>query len=529
MKSQWPEMLKTAINGSFNNKYFKSLLKVLFAIALLPLTIGSFGQTLGTYPDATVIAGQNTTVTPGAAPTNTTSVVAYTKTNFSGLLTVNPTTGVVTITDAMQAGIFPVTVKAFGSVNTTTTFNLTVTNPACSQGLFLGNTEVSVGNSPRKVAVADFNGDGRQDIVTANTSSLSIRLGNGTGGFTGTTEVAVSVPQEVAIGDFNGDGRQDIVVVSPSNSSHKVSIFLGNGSGGFTGPFWTIVGTRFNNVAVGDFNGDGRQDLALVNYWTNTVSICLGDGTGSFVVTTEVGVGPEPQDVVVGDFNDDGLQDIATANSRNNTASIRLGDGLGGFSGTTSIPVGTKPQSMAIGDFNSDGNQDFVTANYGSSTVSLRLGDGAGGFSLTTNIGVVTGATEVVVGDFNGDGNQDVATVIPENDKVAIRLGNGAGGFSGTTNLSVGADPSGIAIGDFNDDGKLDIAAPNRGFYSNFSNTVSILLGGAAEINLQGNSVDIADGDNIPSMADHTDFGTVTGVGNEIVRTFTIQNIGTTD
>ena len=101
------------------------------------------------------------------------------------------------------------------------------------------------------------------------------------------------------------------------------------------------VGSGPMSVAIGDFNGDGKQDLAVANFRSGTVSIRLGDGLGGFSGSTEVSVGSIPESVAIGDFNGDGKQDLAVANADSDTVSIRLGDGLGGFSGSTEVSVGT--------------------------------------------------------------------------------------------------------------------------------------------------------------------------------------------
>jgi len=224
-----------------------------FCIAILVLSIlvsaiTTTAQTLGNYPNVTVVAGQNTTVTPGAAPTTTTSAVAYTHSRFTGVLIVNPTSSAVSVTNAKPAGTYTITVKAFGADTASRTFTLTVANPPCSQAFFGGNNEVSVGNNPRSVAVGDFNGDGKQDMAVTNTNNgtVSIRLGNGLGGFSGNTNVVVgSSPESVAVGDFNGDGKQDIVTADyfdPNSSS--ISIRLGAEGGTNT---WLGLSTDWNS------------------------------------------------------------------------------------------------------------------------------------------------------------------------------------------------------------------------------------------------------------------------------------------
>jgi hypothetical protein len=477
------------------------------------------GPILGNYNSLAISAGANTTITPSAAPANTNAIVAFTHTNFTGTLVVDPATGVLTVNDAKPAGTYTVTVKAFGNLGytVTTSFVLTVNDPLCSNSDFTVYTPVSAGTNPRSVAVGDFNVDGNQDIAVANEGSqtVSILLGNGAGGFSGSTDVNVGVnPGSVSVGDFNGDGNQDIAVAN--GGSNTVSIRLGDGSGVFSGTTNLSVGVSPRSVAIGDFNGDGKQDIAAANGGGNTVSIRLGDGSGGFNGSTNVSVGAAPLAVAIGDFNGDGKQDIATANYGTDAVSIRLGDGTGGFSGSINVSVSYDPFALAIGDFNGDGKQDIATANYGGNSVSIRLGDGSGGFSGSTDISAGIGPIAVAVGDFNGDGKQDIATANAGSHIVSILLGDGTGGFSGSTNLSVGSTPVDVAIGDFNGDGKQDIAAANSQ-----SHTVSILLGGAVETGLKGNGIPIADGDTTPAANDHTDFGE--GV---FIRTFTIENTG---
>ena len=136
-----------------------------------------------------------------------------------------------------------------------------------------------------------------------------------------------------------------------------------------------------NSVAIGDFNGDGMQDFAAVNYAGSNVSVRLGDGSGGFTspATPEVTVDVGPNLVAIADLNGDGIQDLATANLFSNDVSIRLGDGSVGFAppalpATPEVAVGVRPTTVAIGDFNNDGIQDFATANIQSNNVSIRLG-----------------------------------------------------------------------------------------------------------------------------------------------------------
>ncbi len=477
--------------------------------------------TLGVYPGAGVIAGGNTTITPDAAPVGATQLMVAANTNFTGVLTADPTTGVVSVIDAKQTGVYSVTVTAFNSNGSTTaTFTLTVTDPQSCQALFSGTTSVSALSGAHSIGIGDFNGDGIQDLATANfnTSLVSIRLGDGLGGFSGSTNITTgSGAIAVAIGDFNGDGKQDLAAAN--YDVNTVSIRLGDGAGGFSGSTNVSVGASPTAVAIGDFNSDGKQDFVAANRFANTVSIRLGDGVGGFSGSTEIAVGANPRGVTVGDFNGDGKQDIAVANNGANTVSICLGDGLGGFGSATNITVGSAPYAVAIGDFNEDGFQDLAVANGTSNTVSIRLGDGMGGFNGSTDLAVGTQPWFVAVGDFNGDGNQDFASANAASNTVSIYLGDGAGNFNLSANLSMGSAPRSVAVGDFNSDGKQDLVASN--FIT--SGTLTVRLGVNNEINVQGNGMDIADGDNTPSTNDHTDYGAV-DINTGLARTFTIQN-----
>src|ERR1039458_1289360 len=166
----------------------------------------------------------------------------------------------------------------------------------------------AVGTSPRSVAVGDFNGDGKPDLALANESSnnVTVLLDDGSGGFTaapGSPFAAGANPFFVAVGDFNGDGKPDLAVANWS--SNNVTVLLGNGSGGFTAasgsPF--AVGLLPISVAVGDFNGDGKPDLAVANEASNNVTVLLGNGSGGFTAASgsPFAAGANPYSLAVGD------------------------------------------------------------------------------------------------------------------------------------------------------------------------------------------------------------------------------------
>lgn len=326
-------------------------------------------------------------------------------------------------------------------------------------------TTFDAGMDSSSVAVGDFNGDQQPDLVVVNHSPssryVSVLMGNGLGGFgPATSFVSDYGPEAVAVGDFNGDQKLDLAVANLS--ARNVSVLLGNGIGGFNAATNFPVGSYATSVAVGDFNGDWKLDL-VVGTDGGPVSVLLGNGMGGFDSTNTFPAGTNPRSVAVGDFNGDLKLDFAAANYGSNSVSVRLGNGDGNFDFKPppydSPPAGTKPQSVSVGDFNGDQKLDLVVANDYSNNVNVLLGDGMGGFGTPTSFAAGTNPYSVAVGDFNGDQKLDLAVVSGLGDKVSVLLGNGLGSFGAANNFPVGRIfyPS-VAVGDFNGDQKPDIA-----------------------------------------------------------------------
>jgi hypothetical protein len=298
-----------------------------------------------------------------------------------------------------------------------------------------------------------------------------------------------NAPVSVAAGDFNLDGKLDLAAAN--GVSDNVSVLLGNGSGGFGAATNFAAGNIPISVVVGDFNLDGKLDLATANASSDNVSVLLGNGSGGFGAATNFAVGNVPISVVVGDFNLDGKPDLAAANTNlTGTVSVLLGDGSGGFGAATNFEAGAR--SLTVGDFNLDGKPDLAGATGGD--VLALLGDGSGGFGAATYFAVADGPTSVVVGDFNLDGKPDLATANLASHNVSVLLGNGSGGFGAAVSFAVGTNPISVAAGDFNGDGKPDLAAANQN-----SDDVSVLFGdGGGGF---GASVNFAVGDEPLSVA----------------------------
>src|SRR5207245_2738785 len=200
-------------------------------------------------------------------------------------------------------------------------------------------------------------------------------------------------PQSVAAGDFNGDGGPDLAVANSGSSN--VSVLLGNGDGTFQAARTFAAGTTPASVAVGDVNGDGRPDLAVANSGSiygayNNVLVLLGNGDGTFQAARTFAAGGGPLSVAVGDVNGDGRPDLAVANYSSNTVSVLLGNGDGTFQAAQTFAAGSRPSSVAVGDVNGDGRPDLAVANYSSNNASVLLGNGGGTYEAAQTVAAVT-------------------------------------------------------------------------------------------------------------------------------------------
>src|SRR6266568_62221 len=365
----------------------------------------------------------------------------------------------------------------------------------------------SGGGFPWYVVTADFNGDGKLDLAVSNygDNSLSVLLGNGDGTFQApqTTPVGTN-PAQVAVGDFNGDGKPDLVVSSVGNNT--VSVLLGKGDGTFLPPLVTPVGPNPWYFAVGDFNGDGKLDLAVDDYGcpldcnsspSNTVTVLLGNGDGTFLPAPSLTVGNGPAGVVVGDFNGDGKPDLAVANLNENTLSVLLGNGDGTFQAphTFADPGMTHPYFVAIGDFNRDGKQDLVVTNHLFATVSVLLGNGDGTFQAAQDFAVDNDPVYVTVNDFNGDAAPDLAVANLHAIAISVLLGNagtgstvvatptfspGGGTYTGSVTVTISDATSGATIHYTIDGSTPTTSSPFYGGAPTFTQTTTLKAMAAA-------------------------------------------------
>ena len=374
-------------------------------------------------------------------------------------------------------------------------------------------------SSPLAIASGDLDGDGNIDLAVANydTDDVSVLWGNGDGTFTpGASTFIVGTnpngeaPVAIAIADINGDGKLDIVTAN--ELADTVSVLLNQGGRTFATAQESTVSPSADiamspeAVAVGDFNGDGKLDVVTPNILDDSVTVLLGNGDGTFSILSlcstaptqscsndsqcpssgtctpqVIPVGSEPDAVVAVNLNHNaaGILDLVVANSSGGvyglgSLTVLQGLGTGAFAcvagsdpscPTAEITSSTfdDPVVMTTADLNDDGNPDLVVVNDNGDSLSVLLGNGDLSFqdAFALNLSEGSEPEGVVVADFNGDGIPDIASSASFLDNVTVFVGQGNGNFAAPVDFAVPVNsyPWGVAVGDFNGDGKPDLAA----------------------------------------------------------------------
>jgi hypothetical protein len=354
------------------------------------------------------------------------------------------------------------------------------------------------------LAVADVNGDGKPDLIVANTptygvGSIGVLLGNGDGTFQpvalNTSVGQVGEFNALAVADLNGDGKPDLVVVTccASNGDFQAAVLLGNGDGTFQSAVkYDGGGQQSSLVVVGDVNGDGRPDIVVVNWVDSnsqaTANVLLGNGDGTFQPFVSSNASPDPGCATLADVNHDGKLDLLICGE--DSVVVLLGNGDGTFQSYVdrNFYTGYCTTAAVVADVNGDGFPDMVAPNAGGNGcgsqgfAGILLGNGDGTFQTEvdylalgyTYLGVGASA----VGDLNGDGKPDVMVTTglglygSVHGSVGVVLGNGDGIFQTATSFDAGGSQTqAVVAADLNGDGKLDIVVANFG-----SGTVGVLL-----------------------------------------------------
>lgn len=281
-------------------------------------------------------------------------------------------------------------------------------------------------------------------------------------------------PSAVVAGDFNGDGKPDLAVANAGSTN--VSVLLGNGDGTFKDAVNSSAGPSPSALAIGDFNGDHKLDLIVID--TGIANMMLGNGDGTFQPPVQVNSGQSPLSMAVGDLNGDKKIDLVVGDLSNESLSVLLGNGDGTFLPAKTISLGSSGAiiSIVIADLNGDTNPDVVAATPAGAVILAGHGDGT--FQAPTPVADSTHAGFFLAGDFDNDHKVDLAlraTIPPPSGchlfcishaGVIVYRGNGDGAFNSGVQVAgslIQFMSAGIVAADFNADNKLDLFMEIRG------------------------------------------------------------------
>lgn len=422
--------------------------------------------------------------------------------NDNGLLKGTPIIGCIT-----PAVVYQILIKATdaGGLSATGTFNLTASqNPAPAVGTYPNTTTIvrngsatitptspvsDNGTTSATISAPTFTGNVSVSALGTVAVSQAAPVGNHLFTVTITDNCGVATKREFTVvvtapagggcdapvfnaalnvdanknpygltsGDFNGDGKPDLATTNFYDQTVTVLLASGNG---FTKQPVIPVGVLPNYLVARDLNSDGKLDLTVVNRGSDTVTILLGNGNGTFSRKGDYLVGNKSTGVAIGDFNSDGKLDLILPNDGLGNAAVLDGNGDGSFAPLRYIFAGTSPQPPVVADFNRDGRDDVAFPNYFSGQVAILLGTGNGTFQSPIFIGNLggSGVEAIAVGDLNGDSNPDLAVTNTTANQVYTILGNGQGGFTNGGGFATFSNyPASIVIADVTGDGKADI------------------------------------------------------------------------
>ncbi len=329
---------------------------------------------------------------------------------------------------------------------------------------------------PFTVKTADFNNDGRGDIISANNTELTLRLANPVFDYNAATTISVGTnPVALEVADLNNDGKFDLIV---GTFFQGVKTLLGNGDGTFQAAQLQplLLSSSQVSMQASDVNADGKLDVVYPN--GNDVYVHLGNGNGTLQAGMSYAVGTAPISAAVADTNNDGKMDLIAANKDSSNVSVRLGDGTGGFGAVSTIALlaGSAPRAIGTADVNNDGNIDLVVANTALNSVSVLIGAGNGTFPAATaaaTYAVGSAPVSLALASFNGGMQYDIAALNRDSDNVSLLYGDGTGGFAAAANTSLSASSNAnwLALGNFNNDQVLDFVVANGGL-----NSTTVLL-----------------------------------------------------
>lgn len=454
----------------------------------------NLGKGILTPPLFLAIASAGTSVASGDFDGDGTTDVAVTNGNgVSVMLNAGGGSFFMPVTYPTGSGAQSVTISDFNGDGKP---DLAIANPASNSvsvllnlgsGTFAAGASYAAGRSPVSVAASDFNGDGKPDLAVANLDddSVGILLNKGSGLFAAQVRYPMAVglyPEWVTVGDFNGDGSADVAVATQNNPAFPpggVIVLTNKGDGTFALSTDHTVNGYADSVTAGDFDGDGRADLAVANssvsgLGVRPLSVFINQGAKFFGARAREGF------VAVGDLNGDSKLDLVARKPGGSGVDIMLNQTGGGYSAPTSYPTTATVDLVAVRDINGDGKPDIIVTHFAAGTVGvlLNLGGGALSAEIISSAGYPAGfyaVQSLQIADLNGDGKLDLV-VANENSKVGdgsigVLFNLGRSQFAQEVTFKVSDRPSSVSVGDVNGDGNLDLVVATY-----YGETAEVLL-----------------------------------------------------
>ncbi len=265
------------------------------------------------------------------------------------------------------------------------------------------------------------------------------------------------VPLDIALGDFDGDGNLDMAIVK---NSENVSILINKGNGTFAAGQDFGIGDFPQAIAVGDLDGDGDLDLAIATYY-QSVSILLNNGDGTFGTPQLFAADGKPVTIAIGDLDGDGDLDLVTGSKWYDGFSVLKNNGDGTFAPYQNVDTPSNTVKIQLGDLDGDGDLDIVTIQGYSEFFDVLKNNGDGTFATAQRFPVGEIAADIVLGDLDGDGDLDIVTANKVSDVVSVVKNDGNGSFTRPQFFTAVYNLSSITLGDLDGDGDLDVATTN--------------------------------------------------------------------
>ncbi len=538
--------------------YASSICFLICVAAFAQPVITSFSPASGPVGTAVTISGSNFSSVPANNIVFFGAVQAVVNTASTGSLHVTVPAG---------ASFQPITVLTGGLITSSASpFVITFT---CGGGVtansFFADVDFTAGSDPYSVSIGDIDGDGKPDLALPNfgSSTFSVLRNTSTSGSVSFAPKLDSATgghaSSLSIGDVDEDGKLDIVIVNYVYNT--ISVFKNTSTAGsisFAAKQSFPTGNSPSGAVIADIDGDGKPDIAVVNYSDNTISVLRNTGSSgvvSFAVNTDFAVGNLPNSITAGDFDGDGKLDIAVTNSGAATISILKNTssiGSVSFAAKVDYTSGTSPDGIAAGDIDGDGKPEIAVTNNTSNTISIFRNTGsAGTISFAAKADFVAGAGThgLSISDLDGDGMLDIAAANHTDNSISIFKNISTIGtisFNAKVDFTTGAGsfPQNPAIGDLDGDGRSDITAANNNGTGSAATLRSVLYTAPVMTSAGASSICSGTNVNIPltstmsanyswiavsnanTTGESTTAQTVSAINNTLINNFTsIQTV----